>query len=330
MTIEYAQGSTNNSVNLQFLNSDGTQLNPQAPVSELPGLSLWYRREGGDLVTINIPFVGVPSLSYEHVDKALTYIASGMVRVDFPDAAFASGSPRVTFGGSFTGGVIVPREAMLVPPGQLGDFQVDITVENTDSALIPNAKVTILDNAETATVAVGYTNSSGVASLRLNNGSYKVLIGTVPGYDTEDAVTLNVSGSTALTITLDEVSPWLDRIYVKTETYDIPDHTSGDTWNGIALHAVVDDQDQPVNLVGSRIDMHVKDSLESEMALLIFTTLDSSITVDNGVGGIFSVNDRIIPLDGGQYFYDIQITFPDGTIKTAMKGTWKITHDVTP
>lgn len=59
-------------------------------------------------------------------------------------------------------------------------------------------------------------------------------------------------------------------------------------------------------------------------------SIGSGITVEDLVNGVF-VWDEITPLDWDvfTYYYDVQITFASGDVKTYIEGTMKVTQDTT-
>ena len=71
-----------------------------------------------------------------------------------------------------------------------------------------------------------------------------------------------------------------------------------------------------------------KGSKTNQVELEITTT--SGITVEDAVNGIF-VWDEITPLDWaiGTYYWDVEITFASGDIKTYVEGTMAVTQDTT-
>ena len=110
------------------------------------------------------------------------------------------------------------------------------------------------------------------------------------------------------------------------ETYKIPDAVKGDTFIGVTFNLVVNAA--PVDLTGAAIKMQLKGSTNSATVALTLE-IGSGITVVDAVNGIFEIDAQIIDITPLCYFYDIQITFPDATVKTYIKGRWEITPEVT-
>ena len=103
--------------------------------------------------------------------------------------------------------------------------------------------------------------------------------------------------------------------------YTIPAHKRGDTWDGLSSVSV------STSLSGATISMELKQTPSSPTALK-FSTTDSTITIHPSLTA-FSIPARIINIPPASYFYDIQINFPSGVVKTHMGGKWEITYDIT-
>lgn len=100
---------------------------------------------------------------------------------------------------------------------------------------------------------------------------------------------------------------------------ELPCHTSGDTFDGFEFTIQLDSI--PIDLAGALISMSVS------FANTVFLTLNSSnggITITDATNGVFQVDEQIISLPPQNYFYEIKIVFYDGSIKTYVKGKWKI------
>ena len=108
--------------------------------------------------------------------------------------------------------------------------------------------------------------------------------------------------------------------------YTIPAHRRGDTWDGLSSIGV-EINGAPASLTGATITMELKQTPSSPTALK-FSTIDSTITILPSLTA-FSIPARIINVPPASYFYDIQINFPSGIIKTYMGGKWEILYDIT-
>lgn len=109
-------------------------------------------------------------------------------------------------------------------------------------------------------------------------------------------------------------------------TYDFPDHIKGDTFEGVQFTVTVNSV--ALDLTGATIKMQVRKSPTSAV-IDTYTTTGGHLTITNAAGGIFTFDEQIISLASAKYYYDIQITLADATVKTYISGYWTITQDIT-
>jgi hypothetical protein len=110
-------------------------------------------------------------------------------------------------------------------------------------------------------------------------------------------------------------------------TYNIPDHLRGDTWNGIS--SIIFSKDGiPLSLSGSQIDMQFRKDVDAPVTFELSTT-NGGIVITDPSNGIIQIVPTLITMQYGTYQYDLEIILADGTVKTYMKGTWKIVPDIT-
>jgi hypothetical protein len=110
-------------------------------------------------------------------------------------------------------------------------------------------------------------------------------------------------------------------------TYNIPSHHRGDTWDGINS-ITINVNGSPINLTNASIKMEFRQAVDSP-SVLIFSTTNNTIQVVNPLTGTFRIPARKIEIPFGEYLYDLQVTYADGTVKTYMSGVWNITPDIT-
>jgi hypothetical protein len=105
------KGATDRSVIMRAIDStDGT---PETGFAyNTSGIDLWYRREGGAVVSITEATLS--AVDSAHSDGGVIHIRDGYFRLDAPDAAFATGANSVMFGGTATGMIICGTEIQLV------------------------------------------------------------------------------------------------------------------------------------------------------------------------------------------------------------------------
>jgi len=110
-------------------------------------------------------------------------------------------------------------------------------------------------------------------------------------------------------------------------TYNIPDHLRGDTWNGITSITFSKDG-IPLSLLGASISMQFRKQVDGPVTLEL-TTDNEGIVITDPSNGIIQIVPTLITMQYGTYQYDLEVTLVDGTVKTYMKGTWKIVPDIT-
>ena len=111
MSRAIQKGATDRSVIMRAIDStDGT---PETGFAyNTSGIDLWYRREGGSVVSITEATLS--AVDSAHSDGGVIHIRDGYFRLDAPDAAFATGANSVMFGGTATGMIIIGTEIQLV------------------------------------------------------------------------------------------------------------------------------------------------------------------------------------------------------------------------
>lgn len=103
----------------------------------------------------------------------------------------------------------------------------------------------------------------------------------------------------------------------------------GDTCDSLPGNAVTGSDGSPVDLTGASIRMHLRRLRGDRFAAMEFSTADSTITIDDAAGGVFTVVGRIVSISVGTYVYDVEVTLASGSVRTVLTGCWTITPDVT-
>lgn len=118
---------------------------------------------------------------------------------------------------------------------------------------------------------------------------------------------------------------------MKPGEYNFIDHTAGDTFLGIpfAIYDKSSGTNVPVSLIGAVIKMQIKLNPKDDIVYKELSTDNSLITIVDAVGGRINIESFNIDFPAGKYFYDIQITFSSGKIRTYIAGTWNILQDIT-
>lgn len=107
---------------------------------------------------------------------------------------------------------------------------------------------------------------------------------------------------------------------------DLPDHTRGDTWEGMAIGPVTFNGETPtVALSGCR--MHFRDkggALGQE-----FSSEDTTITISASGTWEVLVPAQALNLTSGYWKWDFETTDIDGIIRTLYDGSIRIIDDIT-
>lgn len=82
------------------------------------------------------------------------------------------------------------------------------------------------------------------------------------------------------------------------------------------------------DLTGATIQTQFRKSSKTNPVIKDISTT-SGITVENLVNGVFVWDSFVMTFDVGTYYYDVQITFASGDVKTYVEGTMQVTQDTT-
>ena len=110
------------------------------------------------------------------------------------------------------------------------------------------------------------------------------------------------------------------------QVYNIPDHLRGDTWVGIS-EIVLNKDGLPLVLTGASVLVQFRKDVDSPVTLELSTD-NGGVVITDDLNGKIKISEALITMQYGAYQYDLQITFPDGFVKTYLKGTWKIVADI--
>jgi hypothetical protein len=110
--------------------------------------------------------------------------------------------------------------------------------------------------------------------------------------------------------------------------YTMPSHHKGDTFEALQFTLLETVGGAPIDLTGVTIECIFRKGNKQGLPVKSIDTT-SGITITDAVNGVFNFDAFILDWDAGLYYYDIEFTFTDGTIKTYIEGTIKINQDVT-
>ena len=111
--------------------------------------------------------------------------------------------------------------------------------------------------------------------------------------------------------------------------YTFPEHRRGDTYYGqrfILSRPGIG----PIDLTDALIRMQIRyGSTRGDVAKEL-STANGGLAITGPAAGEFNIPPFPVDLDNpGEYYHDIEITFPDGSVKTYIYGTWTIIDDTT-
>ena len=109
----------------------------------------------------------------------------------------------------------------------------------------------------------------------------------------------------------------------------IANHIKGDTWDGVEIIATTKDENGasiPLDITGCDIIAQFKINTST---VFEFKTSDNTILVPNPTTGQFFLAPRKMDVEANTYKFDIEVTYPDGTVETIVPAhSWTITPDV--
>ena len=112
----------------------------------------------------------------------------------------------------------------------------------------------------------------------------------------------------------------------KTTKYNFPDAKRGDTYNDVSFTINVNGIAQ--DLTGASIKMWLVNANQQAPAA-DYNTINGRLIITNATAGVFKTSIGIVLLTVAQYYYDIQITFANGVVKTWIEGTFTVINDLT-
>lgn len=105
------------------------------------------------------------------------------------------------------------------------------------------------------------------------------------------------------------------------QVYNFKDKIKGDTFNGVKFSF----SNPELDFSNVSVLVQFKKSKSNEKAVFSFSSAEGSITQ---TGNEFTMQPRELNYPAGVYYYDFQITFSNGVVKTFFEGTLKIVQDV--
>ncbi|REK56941.1 MAG: hypothetical protein DWQ49_09545 [Bacteroidetes bacterium] len=110
--------------------------------------------------------------------------------------------------------------------------------------------------------------------------------------------------------------------------YNLRTHKTGDTFEGATFTVTVNAA--PLDLTGATLEMSVlrndnkNPNVPKGKLVLQLDSGGNGLTITDAVNGIFDIDEQIINLGVGDYYYDIKFSLSDGSVKTYIGGCWTI------
>jgi len=101
----------------------------------------------------------------------------------------------------------------------------------------------------------------------------------------------------------------------------------GDTFEAVNFEVKINTV--AVSLVGATIKMQLRKECGGVIGLTLTSVGFEGITITDAINGKFKINKQIIDIASYNYYYDIEIKFADGTVKTWIDGMFNIICDIT-
>ena len=83
-----------------------------------------------------------------------------------------------------------------------------------------------------------------------------------------------------------------------------------------------------VNLTGCTVLIQFRKS-HNTAVVMEWSTADASITIPNPLTGVILMKGREINIPvAGEYVYDVELTYANGTVETLFQDSWEIRNDI--
>jgi hypothetical protein len=106
-------------------------------------------------------------------------------------------------------------------------------------------------------------------------------------------------------------------------TFDLSQHTAGDTWNGIPSITITRNG-SALNLTGAKAEIYVRFQIDAP-TVAYFTTENNSILILNPTtNGVLQVPPQIVDVPPANYIWSLKITLASGEVDTFVTGKWPI------
>ena len=110
-------------------------------------------------------------------------------------------------------------------------------------------------------------------------------------------------------------------------THQLKDRIKGDTFSSVEFEYIDSNTELPVDMTGSLVEIEFMYKCKTGTKVLQVDSTDG-VELTDAANGIFTL-EAFTPItwNVGTYFWDVKVTFADGTKKTYIQGTVKILQD---
>tara|TARA_R110001592_G_scaffold292966_1_gene562451 strand:+ start:1233 stop:1583 length:351 start_codon:yes stop_codon:yes gene_type:complete len=110
--------------------------------------------------------------------------------------------------------------------------------------------------------------------------------------------------------------------------HKLNDRIKGDTFSSVQFEYIDSDTNNPVDLTGAFIEVDFMYRCKTGNKVLQADSNSNGVDITTPLSGLF-VLEAFTPItwEIGTYFWDVKVTFADGTKKTYIQGTVKILQD---
>lgn len=114
---------------------------------------------------------------------------------------------------------------------------------------------------------------------------------------------------------------------MKPAFYKIRDQYRNDTTDFLQFN-IQEEDETPMDLTGVAIKAEFR---RNDKRGKIYRTMinGDGITIISAINGNIAFTQYVCQFPAGLYYYDLEFTFTDGTIKTLVEGTMKVIEDIT-
>lgn len=113
------------------------------------------------------------------------------------------------------------------------------------------------------------------------------------------------------------------------EIYNIENQYRNDTFDGIEFKIENEVTGIGIDLTGCQILIQFKGGYQKSELVKTISNDNKGIENTDLLNGVFRILPFLVDWMPETYSYDIQITFPDGVVKTFVKGTVTVINDTT-